>query len=642
MSIAPLSTQTTLSAGQIADYARLAGFQGEGLRIAVAVAMGESGGRTNAVGDVTIQDAKWGPSIGLWQIRSIKAEKGKGSNRDELANYDPLHNAKAAYQISGGGANFKPWSVYTNGAYKKFLDGAGTAATSSESRGGSAGSSTRFAGDVNYPVPPPSALSIEPGEPIDPSQLTILGHRIAEITGGYTSASIDMSSNQISQLTITYCDPELKIWNASARGLGTEAQLGDWKLDIAGASSPGYQNGVWYTTLTFWLRGLYRLRKERGQTRNEMSAGEWIAAEANRFGIKVVNFEAKGVKRQTIGPDMDESSVSLDGSTPKVKDPETIWATMSRLAKEDGCWLFSWPEYLVYGKPTILARALPFLDCGFNGSVNSDRSLDWINLAPDLSADVNSAAVPSKVARVTLPRWRGERCRPGMALRFPGMKSFEEGNYIASSVRWEISADYDDVEVSIEVPVDPEPQLEDDSGLGNPIVAQAGDPATDGVVKGTKSANDFVAFAQKQVGDDYVYGATPRATDSNPNAFDCSSLVQWAAAQVGLSMPRSSNAQLAACQRLTVEEASKIRGALIFKAGDGANGHVVISLGDGEHTIEARGQRYGVVSYRISGNRGFTDGGLIPGMNYGPRTSNLQSSVFDAQPLQLHSSQGSW
>ena len=65
---------TTLSGAAVAALARNAGLTGAGLVTAVAVAKGESGWRTDARGDVALVDAKWGPSIGLWQIRSLNAE----------------------------------------------------------------------------------------------------------------------------------------------------------------------------------------------------------------------------------------------------------------------------------------------------------------------------------------------------------------------------------------------------------------------------------------------------------------------------------------------------------------------------------------------------------------------------------------
>ena len=110
-----------LSIEQVARYALDAGFTGESAAVATAIAMGESGGRTDARGDTTITTSRWGPSIGLWQIRSLNADRGTGRQRDEIANLNPATNARHAFQISGGGTNWRPWSVYSNGRYRAFL-----------------------------------------------------------------------------------------------------------------------------------------------------------------------------------------------------------------------------------------------------------------------------------------------------------------------------------------------------------------------------------------------------------------------------------------------------------------------------------------------------------------------------------------
>jgi Lysozyme like domain/Excreted virulence factor EspC, type VII ESX diderm len=116
-----------LTAEQLAQHAYTAGFRGDALATAVAVAMAESGGDTRAHNDQPPDN-----SYGLWQINMIdslgparRETFGLGSN-NELFNAD--ENAKAAYAISGKGKDFTPWTTYTGGAYEKYLADAREAA----------------------------------------------------------------------------------------------------------------------------------------------------------------------------------------------------------------------------------------------------------------------------------------------------------------------------------------------------------------------------------------------------------------------------------------------------------------------------------------------------------------------------------
>src|SRR3954452_13193917 len=110
-----------LTAAQVYALARTVGLDPASAVIATAVAMGESGLNPDAVGDVGIQTSKWGPSIGLWQIRSVKAESGRGTSRDATRLKDPAFNARSMVEISGGGQNWRPWSVYLHGTYRQYL-----------------------------------------------------------------------------------------------------------------------------------------------------------------------------------------------------------------------------------------------------------------------------------------------------------------------------------------------------------------------------------------------------------------------------------------------------------------------------------------------------------------------------------------
>jgi hypothetical protein len=110
----------------IADTYRLlraAGFTADKAAVMVAIGLGESGLRPDAVGDKSLVDGTWGPSVGLFQVRTLKAETGTGGTRDiKKLQSDPAAQARAAFAISDGGRKFTPWSVFTSGAYLKHLD----------------------------------------------------------------------------------------------------------------------------------------------------------------------------------------------------------------------------------------------------------------------------------------------------------------------------------------------------------------------------------------------------------------------------------------------------------------------------------------------------------------------------------------
>jgi len=105
-------------------YAALvtAGFSADAATTMTATALGESGGDDAALGDLTLQDGEWGPSYGLFQIRTLKGATGSGSVRDISALAGSVAaQARAAFEISSHGSDFTPWTVYTSGRWKDYL-----------------------------------------------------------------------------------------------------------------------------------------------------------------------------------------------------------------------------------------------------------------------------------------------------------------------------------------------------------------------------------------------------------------------------------------------------------------------------------------------------------------------------------------
>ncbi|SPF06616.1 C40 family peptidase [Streptomyces sp. MA5143a] len=106
------------------------------------------------------------------------------------------------------------------------------------------------------------------------------------------------------------------------------------------------------------------------------------------------------------------------------------------------------------------------------------------------------------------------------------------------------------------------------------------------------SVETVIAFLEAQLGDAYVMGAT------GPNAWDCSSLVQAAFKQVGVSLPRVSQDQ--SMQGTDIPLSQIQRGDILYWGGKGSAYHVGVYLGGGKY-LDAANPSKGVVIQDLSG-----------------------------------------
>ena len=120
----------------IQQYASAAGFSGDDLTTACAVALAESSGNPSVVGDLNVTP---GGSIGLWQI-NLKAHPEYTAS--QLT--DPQTNANAAYAIYQAAGNaFTPWTTFKTGAYLSYVP----APTDTQSADAAPDQQTQDAGD---------------------------------------------------------------------------------------------------------------------------------------------------------------------------------------------------------------------------------------------------------------------------------------------------------------------------------------------------------------------------------------------------------------------------------------------------------------------------------------------------------------
>jgi putative chitinase len=142
-----------------------------------------------------------------------------------------------------------------------------------------------------------------------------------------------------------------------------------------------------------------------------------------------------------------------------------------------------------------------------------------------------------------------------------------------------------------------------------------------------KTPKQLLDLLLAQDGDIYEWGVEVSPSDSNPKAFDCSELVEWGCARLGIkpTMPDGAIYQARHCQKygllIPVDKAIHTTGALLFyfsddpfSGGRPSGAHVAVSQGNGK-TFEARSSALGVHAFTAI-NRGWTHAGLIPGLDY--------------------------
>ena len=111
-----------------------AGARGNQLITLAAITEGESNRRIAAIGDVDMQTGVYGPSVGIWQIRTLKADTGKGTTRDAVRAATLDGGARSAIELwdqaqARGQDPGSPWTCYQLGNHRSFVEPYRTLAT---------------------------------------------------------------------------------------------------------------------------------------------------------------------------------------------------------------------------------------------------------------------------------------------------------------------------------------------------------------------------------------------------------------------------------------------------------------------------------------------------------------------------------
>lgn len=165
------------------------------------------------------------------------------------------------------------------------------------------------------------------------------------------------------------------------------------------------------------------------------------------------------------------------------------------------------------------------------------------------------------------------------------------------------------------------------------------------------TGQDLINIAETRKGCDYILGSLVPKNDADyKGSFDCAELVSWAVYQTiqklygcendNASDPAKADAgtvywtrdvQSGKVKAISISEARATPGAILLReAGDGLDGHIVISKGDGT-TIEAKGHAWGVIDDQVDGRR-WTTGILLSEIEY---TTNEQIDLPEVHVLHI-------
>lgn len=450
---------TVLSGAQVAQYARGAGLKDEeAVAVAVAVSRGESGWDTDAVGDVGLQDDKWGPSIGLWQIRSLKAESGTGRTRDATRLKDPAFNARSMYQVSGGGVNWKPWTIYNTGAYRQYLDGARQ--STAEAPGALTSGGVGVVGGA-LPGPPvlygtpPGALS----QVLANGQLrevlfndTRLKADVAELV---TKLTVDLTTNGVSQLTIDVADQSMAMLKTNLLKKGTAVKVGDLQFDVSAFElvDTGAGPGL---TITARSKGAQKLRRQRGPlVVNNVSPTDFMGRLCAEAGIRFVG--QPSVVRASCSRVLKDDSKDdpAKGMKAIVGGYESSWEAGERLAEELGFWFFEASGVVFFAQPSwLMKRRVPTVwrwpDAKAPGEIGRLNVPSFRTSDDDYNNGASGTLLVPQIAAYDL--------RPGQPFNVVDLPApVFDGLYLITDVNYELDG-VTPATVSLATPVDPAPR----------------------------------------------------------------------------------------------------------------------------------------------------------------------------------------
>jgi hypothetical protein len=451
---------------EVTRLAAGAGFQGEALITMVAIAGAESGFDENSIDDLDLTELGE-ESVGLWQINyrprrdaflqnGIVTPRPGSASRWPPAVIIPEANAKSAYEISGGGTKFTPWSTFTNGKYKQFLAAARESVNRKVGVPGGPGT-VPITTPAPAPAVPADTVVFDVPPPVGPELVIVSGQLLGpnEISDHLVSGNVVLSTDGVSEVTLVLEDSTFALAAKYSISVGSPVRFDNSRWEVVELKLSG-QSTFPVLTLRAHPLGALRFRSSSPTPGTKISPTNYIAAGAKKNGMAFVG-EPSGV-RAAISP----STVNDNLGGVPVTRMQTWWEVAKQLAGELGFLAFESKGTFYFGSPFYLAAKGAHVQLCYDKArvANGGTALDVLQV-PECTASrrvYHRAGGTTQIAgttvtylngvdtlqnisvRADLERELAAKVHPGMWVATAGVGPFNKTAMLLTRVTYQLDA----------------------------------------------------------------------------------------------------------------------------------------------------------------------------------------------------------
>lgn len=259
-----------------------------------------------------------------------------------------------------------------------------------------------------------------------------------------TSATIEMGTDQVTELSMSFDDPGFRLLDQRIFDLDTVVRYRGLHLHIAVLETDA-GGGLGGITIKCRPTAVRKLKQLRGRkVRHNITPGVYLVSECELADVAKRPVVQHSQKKKKIVRDVEEAGASYDPS-----DIPSAWTTTQRLAGEIGFYVYEVGGVIYFGRPTWLVKKQPKV------------MVDWYDeggneplTIPQIRHSIDSEDIE---VTLTLPLRRAGEVIPGKGLALRGFPKYSD-TYFITNVSYPLAGKGESISVTATTVRNPEPQ----------------------------------------------------------------------------------------------------------------------------------------------------------------------------------------